>query len=394
MPNCWCRLRSPRELGAKGFTVTSDLERISSAARVARPEEGISADELQLAARNHGLPLESLHWDITPPGLHYLLIHYDIPAIDAGSFELLIDGLVDRSLSLNLDDLRSRPKVSSVVTLECAGNGRAQLLPRPVSQPWLTEAVGTARWTGVSLSSLLQEAGIADGAVDVVFTGADHGIERGVEQDYQRGLPLPEAMAEGVMLAYEMNGAPLPPQHGAPLRLIVPGWYGMAHVKWLRRITLVAQPFDGFQMRAYRMRDAADEPGIPLTRIEPRALLAPPGFPDFMSRRRVVKSGEVSIEGRAWSGWAPVATVEVSVDGGDTWHPAELEYALDSYGWARWSWTWPAEPGNYVLSARAADMSGRTQPRAQRWSRGGFANNTIQRVPVTVISSEMSLPAR
>jgi sulfane dehydrogenase subunit SoxC len=394
MPNCLCRLHSPRELGAKGFTVTSDLERISSAARVARPEEGISADELQLAARNHGLPLESLHWDITPPGLHYLLIHYDIPAIDAGTFELLIDGLVDRSLLLNLDDLRSRPQVSSVVTLECAGNGRAQLLPRPVSQPWLTEAVGTARWTGVSLSSLLQEAGIADGAVDAVFTGADHGIERGVEQDYQRGLPLPEAMAEGVMLAYEMNGAPLPPQHGAPLRLIVPGWYGMAHVKWLRRITLVAQPFDGFQMRAYRMRDAADEPGIPLTRIEPRALLAPPGFPDFMSRRRVVKSGEVSIEGRAWSGWAPVTTVEVSVDGGDTWHPADLEPALDSYGWARWSWIWLAKPGNYVVSARAADMSGRTQPLAQRWSRGGFANNTIQRVPVTVISSAMSLPAR
>jgi DMSO/TMAO reductase YedYZ molybdopterin-dependent catalytic subunit len=126
-----------------------------------------------------------------------------------------------------------------VVTLECAGNGRAQLLPRPVSQPWLSEAVGTARWTGTSLSSLLQDAGLADGAVDVVFTGADHGIERGVEQDYQRALPIAEAMGEDVILAYEMNSAALPPQHGAPLRLIVPGWYGMAHVKWLRRITVV-----------------------------------------------------------------------------------------------------------------------------------------------------------
>ena len=367
-----------------------DLERLSSPARVANPEEGISSDELQLAARNHGMPLESLQWDITPPGLHYLLIHYDIPAIDPGTFELVIDGLVDKSLSLDLDALRSRPRISAVVTLECAGNGRAQLLPRPVSQPWVTEAVGTARWTGTPLSSLLREAGVADGAVDVIFTGADHGIERGHEQDYQRALPVAEAMGDGVMLAYEMNGAPLPPQHGAPLRLIVPGWYGMAHVKWLRRITVVAEPFDGFQMRAYRFRDSPDDPGIPLTRIEPRALLIPPGFPDFMSRQRVVRSGDVLIEGRAWSGWAEVTAVQISIDGGDTWESADLDPRLDSYGWARWCWTWKAEPGSNLLSARATDASGRTQPLGQRWSRGGFANNTIQKVPVAVISSEMS----
>jgi DMSO/TMAO reductase YedYZ molybdopterin-dependent catalytic subunit len=377
----------------KGFTVTSDLESISSPARVANPEEGISVDELQLATRNHGLPLESLRWDITPAGLHYLLIHYDIPAIDPSTFELVIDGRVESPLKLNLEDIQNRPQVSSVVTLECAGNGRAQLLPRPVSQPWLSEAVGTARWTGAPLSSLLQEAGVNDGAVDVVFTGADHGIERGIEQDYQRGLPLAEAMGEDVILAYEMNGAPLPPQHGAPLRLIVPGWYGMAHVKWLRRITVVAEPFDGFQMRAYRLRDAADEPGTPLTRIEPRALLVPPGFPDFMSRRRVARSGAVKIEGRAWSGWARVSVVEVSTDDGDNWAVADLEPALDSHGWVRWTWTWQAEPGDYLLSARASDVSGRTQPRGQRWSRGGFANNTIQRVPVSVLSSEMSVAA-
>jgi sulfane dehydrogenase subunit SoxC len=375
----------------KGLTVTSDLESISSPPRVANPEEGISADELQLATRNHGLPLESLRWDITPPGLHYLLIHYDIPAIDPSTFELLIDGLVDSPLKLNLEAIRRRPKVSAVVTLECAGNGRAQLLPRPVSQPWLNEAVGNARWTGTPLWSLLQEAGMSDGAVDVVFTGADHGIERGIEQDYQRALPPADAMGEDVILAYEMNGAPLPPQHGAPLRLIVPGWYGMAHVKWLRRVTVVAEPFDGFQMRAYRLRDTADESGTPLTRIEPRALLVPPGFPDFMSRRRVVKSGRLKIEGRAWSGWARVSQVEVSTDDGDTWEVADLEPALDSHGWARWTWAWQAEPGSYLLSARATDASGRTQPRGQRWSRGGFANNTIQRVPVSVLSSEMSV---
>jgi sulfane dehydrogenase subunit SoxC len=369
--------------------VTIDPDSISPPARLASPDEGISRDELQLAARNHGMPLESLRWDITPPGLHYLLIHYDIPAIDPTTFELVIDGLVRTPLSLGLDAIRNRPQVSAVVTIECAGNGRARLLPRPVSQPWLFEAVGTARWGGTLLSDLLHETGIAEEAVDVVFTGADHGIERGFEQDYQRALPIAEAMREDVLLAYEMNGAPLPPQHGAPLRLVVPGWYGMAHVKWLRRITVVSEPFDGFQMRAYRLRDSPDQPGVPLTRIEPRALLVPPGFPDFMSRRRVVKSGPVRIEGRAWSGWAPVSMVEVSIDGGDTWEPADLEPAQASDGWARWTWTWQAELGSYVLSCRATDASGRTQPLSQRWSRGGFANNTIQRVPVTVVSAEM-----
>jgi sulfane dehydrogenase subunit SoxC len=369
--------------------VTIDLEGISSPARVASPEEGISPDELQLAARNHGMPLESLRWDITPPGLHYLLTHYDIPAIDLSTFQLVVDGLVGTPMSLDLDAIRNRPQASAVVTLECAGNGRAQLLPRPVSQPWLTEAVGNARWSGTPLSSLLQEAGIAENAVDVIFTGADHGIERGLEQDYQRALPVAEAMRDDVLLAYQMNEAPLPPQHGAPLRLVVPGWYGMAHVKWLRRITVVAEPFEGFQMRAYRLRDAPDEPGIPLTRIEPRALLVPPGFPDFMSRRRIVRSGPVRIEGRAWSGWAPVTMVEVSIDGGDTWEPADLDTAQAPHSWAHWTWTWQSDMGNYVLCCRATDASGRTQPLGQRWSRGGFANNTIQQVPVTVISSEM-----
>ena len=148
------------------------------------------------------------------------------------------------------------------VTLECAGNGRARLHPRPVSQPWLVEAVGTAEWTGTPLAPLLREAGIDADAVDVVFTGADHGVERGVEQDYQRALPLAEALRAEVLLAYEMNGAPLPAQHGFPLRLVIPGWYGMAHVKWLTRITVLAEPFDGYQNAvAYRLKARRGRPG-------------------------------------------------------------------------------------------------------------------------------------
>ena len=196
---------------------------------------GISLEELQLATRNHGMPLEALRWPVTPLGLHYLLVHYDIPLVDPDAWRLELGGRVERPLSLTLDELRARPAVELTVTMECAGNGRAKLDPRPFSQPWLVEAVGTARWLGVPLAALLDEAGPLDDAVDVAFTGLDGGVEGGVEQRYARALPLAEALASDAVLAYEMNGVPLPPQHGFPLRLVVPGWYGMTNVKWLAR---------------------------------------------------------------------------------------------------------------------------------------------------------------
>src|SRR4051794_23823103 len=269
-------------------------------ARIAEPGEGIGLDELALATRNHGMPLEALRYDVTPPGLHYVLTHYDIPAVDPASWSLEVGGAVDRPLRMTLADLQRRSAVTSRVLLECAGNGRARFEPRPVSQPWLLEAVGAAEWTGTPLAPLLEETGIADGAVDVVFTGADHGVERGVEQDYARGLPLAEAMRPEVLLVWAMNGAPLPPQHGAPLRLVVPGWYGMAQVKWLTRIEVSTEPFTGFQnATAYRLKvdEAAD--GDAVTRIRPRSLLAPPGWPDFMTRERFVRPGTVLLSGRA-----------------------------------------------------------------------------------------------
>jgi DMSO/TMAO reductase YedYZ molybdopterin-dependent catalytic subunit len=374
-----------------GTAAAATLDQVSLPARLAAADEAISAEELALATRNHGMPLEALRYDLTPPGLHYLLIHYDIPAVDADGWRLGVGGRVGRPLSLDLDALRDRTRRTVRVTMECAGNGRARLEPRPVSQPWLVEAVGTAEWTGVALRDVLAEAevdtAVAEvntGAAEVVFTGADHGIERGVEQDYQRSLPIAEAMREDVLLAWEMNGAPLPPQHGYPVRLVVPGWYGMAHVKWLREITVVDAPFDGFQQAvAYRTRQEPDEEGDAVTRIAPRALLMPPGFPDFMSRTRVVPAGPVDLEGRAWSGRAPVVGVDVTVDGGQTWVPAHVEAGgPHPWAWRRWTHTWPAEPGRYILSARAIDADGLTQPVAQAWNRGGFANNAVQRVPV------------
>ena len=228
----------------------------------------ISLEELQLAARNHGMPLEALRWPVTPAGLHYLLIHYDVPVVDPASWRLEVGGLVERPLSLTLDDLRARPAVEHAVTMECAGNGRARLTPRPVSQPWLHEAVGTAVWGGTPLAGLLEEAGLRPDAVEVRLHRARprHRGRRGA------GLPAqprpPRRAMPDVLLAWEMNGAPLLPQHGFPLRLVVPGWYGMTSVKWLASVEVVAEPFRGYQMTAaYRYRDEEDEEGEPVTRI-------------------------------------------------------------------------------------------------------------------------------
>ena len=197
--------------------------------------------------------------------------------------------------------------------MECAGNGRALIEPHVVSQPWLQEAVGTARWRGTPLRALLAEAGVTDDAVEVVFTGLDHGLEGGIEQAYQRSLSLIDTHRPEVLLAYEMNGAPLAPQHGFPLRLLVPGWYGMTSVKWLGRITAVDRPFEGYQQsHSYRLRQDEDEAGEPLSRMLPRALMAPPGFPEFATRSRIVPAGPCLLEGRAWSGLGEVESVEIS----------------------------------------------------------------------------------
>jgi DMSO/TMAO reductase YedYZ molybdopterin-dependent catalytic subunit len=347
-------------------------------------DDGITIEELQLAARNHGMPLEGLRYDVTPLGMHYLLIHFDIPPADETDWSVAVGGLVERPLALSLEDLRARPAVTHVVTMECAGNGRARLHPRPLSQPWLAEAVGTAAWTGTPLAPILREAGLHADAAELVFTGADHGTQGGIEHDYQRSLPVADALRDEVLLAYAVNGQPLPPQHGFPVRLLVPGWYGMTSVKWLTGIEAVDEPFDGFQQWAYRLRQREEDEGVPVTRMEPRALVVPPGFPDFFTRTRTVDAGPVELEGRAWSGSGGIARVEVSTDGGSSWSEAMLDEPVGTFAWSRWAWTWDASPGAHELVVRATDAIGRTQPLDEPWNHHGLANNLVQRIPVAV----------
>ena len=269
--------------------------------------------------------------------------------------------------------------------MECAGNGRARFDPRPVSQPWLNEAIGTACWRGTALRPLLEEAGVPDATVEVLLTGLDRGVEGGEEQAFQRSLPLDEALRDQVLLAYEMNGAPLLPQHGFPLRVIVPGWYGMTNVKWLGRIEFLETPFAGYQnSQGYRLRQTEDDEGVPLDRMRPRSLMVPPGIPEFLTRDRFLEAGEILLEGRAWSGHAPIASVEVSADGGSTWALAELEPDGERWAWRGWTYRWQAEHGDHLLCSRARDEVGNEQPLEMPWNVGGYANNAVQTVRVTV----------
>ena len=200
-------------------------------------------------------------------------------------------------------------------------------------------------------------------------------------------MSVADATHDDVILAYEVNGQPLPPQHGFPLRLVVPGWYGMTNVKWLARITAVTEPFTGYQQaEGYRMLRDSEDAGRPVTQMAPRALMVPPGFPDFMSRRRFVALGACPIGGRAWSGMAPVTGVQVSADHGRSWHDAKLDAAdLGPYAWRTWSWTWePEAAGDYELWCRARDAAGNEQPVDANWNVKGYENNVVQSVPVTV----------
>jgi DMSO/TMAO reductase YedYZ molybdopterin-dependent catalytic subunit len=342
------------------------------------------AHELALSNRNSGMLLEMLRYDISPIGLHYQLTHFDVPYASDSDWQLEIAGRVKLPQSLSLDEIKRFPAQTLPVTLECAGNGRAAMRPRYPSMPWFHEAVGTAEWTGTPLRNLLDRAGLCDDAIAIAFIGADRGYDRGHEHAYGRSLERHVALGEEVLIVWEMNGQPLPPQHGFPLRLVVPGWYGMASVKWLKRIEALATPYEGYQqVRSYMYRPAVDAPATPVTHMRVKSLLIPPGLVDFYTRRRLVEAGPTLLLGRAWSGaGAPIKRVEVGIDGG--WQDALLDGEQGKFAWRGWRCTWNAERGEHVLSCRATDANDEVQPLTERWDVGGFGNNAVQQVQVSV----------
>jgi DMSO/TMAO reductase YedYZ molybdopterin-dependent catalytic subunit len=345
-----------------------------------------SYEETKLAFRNHGFHLEFLDREITPVASHFQLIHFDIPTLDDAGYSITLTGRVNTPLTLTLEDLKRRPQVRQPSIMECAGNGRSFTHPRSIYVPWFQEAIGVFEYTGTPLRPILEEAGLLDDAVEVVFTGHDDGIDLGVHHHFERALPIDEAMLDGVILAWEANGQPLPPAHGFPLRLVVPTWYGMASVKWLKAITVIDHPFQGVQQKlVYRMTFSGADAGRPIQKKSVRAAMKPPGFPDLISRYRFVEAGAVELRGMAWSGHGPISKVEVSTDDRRTWRPAVLEEPVSPHAWTPWRFTWQATPGAYILSCRATDATGNIQPLRPIWNIQGMAQNGVERTGVRVI---------
>ena len=336
---------------------------------------------VKAAPFNCEAPLEALRQFITPIEDFYVRSNFPTPAYDPATWRLTLDGLVERPLSLALDDLLAMPGRRLTATLECAGNNRTQMVPIPEGEPWQTSAISTATWTGVPLATLLEQAGIRPGAVEVRFEGADRGVPRGRTETihFERSLPLVDAMNPDVLLVYAMNDQPLTAEHGAPLRVLVPGWYGMAAVKWLRRVEVLDHPFAGhYQTRSYVYEHpgTAEKPPVRTMRIKSLITSHESGA--------VVPAGPVEVGGLAWCGDAAVVRVEVSVDAG-AWTEAELLGEPAPYTWRQWRYTWAGGPaGRHSLRARATDANGNVQPDLPDWNRLGYANNAVQITLVNV----------
>jgi len=320
---------------------------------------------------------------VMPNARFYMRNNFHMPDLDAATFRLAIGGLVERSQSFTIRDLQNMKSKTQVVTLECAGNGRA-LFDRPTEgEKWGVGAVSTAEWTGVPLVEILDRAGVRQEVKDVLFRGADGGTVEGRSESmrFERSLRIDDARDSDVLLAYAMNGEPLPVEHGYPLRLIVPRWYAVASVKWLTEIEFIDRTFTGhYQGDKYRFEWERDGRVVsePVTLQRVRALITEP------SPQTEVGAGELAIRGVAWSGAAPIARIDVSVNGGD-WQEARLVSERNRYSWQWWELMTRVEKSEHlVLRARATDLAGRTQPERAEWNRLGYGNNAIQEVPIRV----------
>lgn len=354
------------------------------------PEEACqrAIDEGLVVHRAHPLNCETavpaLIGGATVPNTHfYVRNHFQIPLLDPSTWRLEVGGLVERPLALSLRELTTMRSESLVVTLECAGNGRYMLDPPVPGEQWGLGAVSTADWTGVPLVDVLDLAGVGQSAREVVFRGADRGeVEGRGSIAFERSLPVDTARDSQALLAYAMNGEPLPVQHGYPVRLVVPGWYGVASVKWLTGIDAVANRFGGYyQVDRYCYETEQDGHTIsdPVTLQRVRALVTEPGPDDVVAR------GDVAVRGVAWSGAAPIDRVEVSLDGGP-WQMARLVGDRHRHGWRWWELITRLDlPGATAVRARAIELAGRTQPDTPGWNRLGYGNNAVEETTLRVV---------
>jgi DMSO/TMAO reductase YedYZ molybdopterin-dependent catalytic subunit len=327
---------------------------------------------------NAETPEPVLAHSITPTQHAYVRTNFDMPELSA-THVIEIGGAIERPLSVSLATLRDMTQHTVTTTMECAGNDRLGMHPLPTGEPWDHGALSTLTWTGVPLADVLDLAGVRADAVEVLVTAADAGPRDDAEGTvrFARSLPMADARRRDTVLALAMNGAPLTREHGAPVRLAVPGWYGMASVKWVTRIDVLTTRYTGYFQR---QRYVYDEPGrvSPVDRMRVKSIIASPANGERCTRHVVVT-------GWAWSGFGAITRVELGVDGGEQWMPATLGEPVSEYAWTPWHAEFIApRAGRFVLRSRATDASGTTQPDAIVWNRLGYGNNAIRHIMIDV----------
>ncbi|MDQ6808884.1 MAG: sulfite oxidase [Verrucomicrobiota bacterium] len=351
------------------------------------------ADASGLIRRGEGplnleMPFSALDSFVTPNEQFYVRCHFPIPAIDPDSWRLTVEGAVANRLSLGLKELRALPDQTMMATMECAGNGRSFLEPKVKGVAWDLGAVGNASWTGVLLSDVLERAGVPAGATEVVLEGADKGEIKEAprppgEIHYARSLPIEKARND-VLLAFAMNGEPLSPSHGFPLRAVVPGWFGMAAVKWLTRIVVTERAFAGYYQTidyTYWEENAGSPTLVPLQEMRVKAQIAQPVVGEVIARGTAYR-----VHGAAWAGEAGLEKIELSIDGGKKWQSPRLLGSAVRNAWRLWEFDWnvPALPDRCTLIARASDAEGRTQPAQRATGYGTYMVNQWLRVEVEI----------
>jgi DMSO/TMAO reductase YedYZ molybdopterin-dependent catalytic subunit len=351
---------------------------VSAPARPAVPPQPFTGLILRdKEPENLEFPFATLDRVVTSNEQFFVRSHFPVPKLDAATWRLKIEGLVERPCELTYDDLRALRTRTVSATIECAGNNRIFLSPKVDGLQWELGAVGNAEWTGVPLAAVLERVGVQPGAVEVVFEGADSGKLAKPPSPgnihYAHSIPLTKAFTSDVLLVHTMNGEPLTPAHGFPLRVVVPGWYGMASVKWLQRVVLVDRPFRGYFKSSdytyWEQRPGLPMQLLPVTESEVKAQIARP------ATREVVPADAIyRVHGAAWAGEAEVTQVQVSADGGATWTSANLLGQPVPYSWRFWEFHWrtPAQPGRVSLMARAMDSRGRVQPLQRDPHRGSY----------------------
>jgi DMSO/TMAO reductase YedYZ molybdopterin-dependent catalytic subunit len=324
---------------------------------------------------NFSTPLDLVDGTVVPSELFFVRCNNPPAELTARQWVLRVDGLVRQPITLGLNELRLLAKRSQEVWIECAGNSRSRFDPPTEGNQWGETAVGNAVFTGVALRDVLEAAGVETAAIEVVTTGADNG--------FQRGLPIDVAQHPDVMLAWEMNGAPIPTVNGGPVRLIVPRWAGIASVKWPVHIELVDQPFGGyFNAERYIVVDGDGRTVRTVRELPVKSIFAWPTDDGTLG------PAPRTLFGFAWSGFGLIASVEVSTNGGQTWSPARLLHGAGDYAWTRWELDWvPPRSGAFELAVRATDEAGNSQPDIAEWNRFGYEMNAVATRSVVVTSA-------